>query len=107
LVEAMAFSKPIVTTPVFGIPEMVDQGVNALFYEVGDTGGLAERLSDLIENDDRRRAMGKAGREVLESRPGYADMLQSYSEIIREAALARKNTRPAAGAKRRDQERAQ
>ena len=88
LVEAMAFSLPIVTTPVFGIPEMVDEGVNADFYAPGDAQALADRVSALVENSERRAAMAAAGPAVLASRPGYDDMLKHYARLIREAALA-------------------
>ena len=88
LVEAMAFSLPIVTTPVFGIPEMVDEGVNADFYAPGDAQALADRISALVENPERRAAMAAAGPAVLASRPGYDDMLKHYARLIREAALA-------------------
>lgn len=86
LVEAMAFRRPIVTTPVFGVPELVDEGVNALFYTPGDTAGLAVRLAELIGDPARRQAMADVGPVVLTSRPGYAEMLDQYARLIREAA---------------------
>lgn len=86
LVEAMAFQRAIVTTPVFGVPELVDEGVNALFYQPGDISALAQRLAELVGDGDRRKAMGVIGRVVLTSRPGYAEMLDQYAQLIREAA---------------------
>lgn len=88
LVEAMAFNLPIVTTPVFGIPEMVDEGVNAIFYSPGNAQSLADEISTLVEAPERRAAMANASHSVLASRPGYADMLNHYAKLIREAALA-------------------
>lgn len=87
LVEAMAFGLPIVTTPVFGIPELVEEGVNAVFYAPGDTQALAGHLSALAGNPARRALMATAGRAVLESHPNYDDMLDKYASLIREAAL--------------------
>ncbi|WP_143276109.1 glycosyltransferase [Brevundimonas diminuta] len=88
LVEAMAFGLPIVTTPVFGIPEVVEEGVNAIFYSPGDTKALAGHISVLAADVERRAVMADAGRAVLKSRPNYDDMLQKYAALIREAALA-------------------
>ncbi len=87
LMEAMAFGLPIVTTPVFGIPEIVEEGVNAVFYNPGDTNRLAQHIAALAADGGRRAEMGKASSAVLESRPSYNDMLEKYASLIREAAL--------------------
>lgn len=87
LVEAMAHSLPIVTTDVFGIPEMVDENVNALFYKPADIDALARHLTSFLENKAMRTAFGSASPYVLRSRPGYAEMVQGYAEIIAEAAM--------------------
>lgn len=87
LVEAMAFSRAIVTTPVFGIPELVDPEVNALFYEPGDIPALSRAIERLADDEVLREALASAGPHVLASRPGYAEMVDQYAQIIREAAL--------------------
>ena len=87
LVEAMAHGLPIVTTDVFGIPEMVDENVNALFYKPADVATLARHLTTLLTNKSVRTAFGLASPYVLRSRPGYAEMVQGYAEIIAEAAM--------------------
>ena len=92
LVEAMAFGRAIVTTPVFGIPELVEPDVNALFYQPGDVAGLADALLRLVNDDRLRAAFAAAGPEVLASHPGYAEMLEQYEAIIREAAMLRRAT---------------
>ena len=86
LTEAMACGLPIVTTPVFGIPEMVREDVNALFYEAGDTEQLARQLERLMRDDDLRKDMGANSQQVLASLPGFAEMLEAYRSCIREAA---------------------
>ncbi|MGR6533591.1 glycosyltransferase [Brevundimonas sp. RM1] len=88
LVEGMAFGLPIITTPVFGIPEVVEEGVNAIFYRPGDTKALAGHISALAIDSERRAVMADAGREVLESRPSYDDMIVKYAALVREAALS-------------------
>ena len=87
IVEAMAFKLPIITTPVFGIPELVDEGINAVFYDPGDVVALASELSSLIDDTNKRRAFAEAAPFVLRSRPGYSEMLNDYEALIREAAL--------------------
>jgi len=89
IVEAMAFGLPLITTPVFGIPEMVDEGRNALFYEPGDTSTLSGLILNLAQNSDQRSRFAAISRASLESRPGYAEMIKQYAQIISEAAQLR------------------
>lgn len=88
IVEAMAFSLPLVTTPVFGIPELVDFDLNALAYQPGDTAMLWAHLELLASDSDLRARMGSKSLDVLASRPDYQDMLVQYAAIIREAAVS-------------------
>jgi len=90
IVEAMAFGLPIITTPVFGIPEMVDEGRNALFYEPGDTRALLGLILNLARNSDQRSRLAAISRASLESRPGYTEMIEQYAQIISEAARLRR-----------------
>ena len=96
IVEAMAFELPIITTPVFGIPELVEEDVNAVFYEPGDIVALARELTAMIEDSPKRREFSEAAPFVLRSRPGYSEMLNDYEALIREAALTGETTSQAA-----------
>lgn len=86
LAEAMACGLPIVTTPVFGIPEMVRENVNALFYDPGDTAKLALQLERLLRDDKLRNTISAKSEQVLSSQPGFAEMLEAYRVCLRQAA---------------------
>ncbi len=66
ILEAMAASRPVVSTRLVGVPEMVDDGVTGLLAQPGDVTGLAELLASLAKDPARREALGKAGRQKLE-----------------------------------------
>jgi glycosyltransferase involved in cell wall biosynthesis len=68
ILEAMAFGLPIVTTPVGGIPDVVDEGVHCRFVQPGDINGIAVALGQLIDHQAEREAMGIACRERVSSR---------------------------------------
>ncbi len=89
LLEAMACSLPIVTTPVFGISEQVREGINGIFYEPGDTEALAAALAELVEDGARRRQFGSHSRAVLDSLTGFDEMLDRYGRIFEEARGSR------------------
>jgi len=84
--EAMGRGLPIVTTPVYGIPEQVRPGLNGLFFNPGDARTLAKHLDTLTRDDARRRAMGEASTWILRALPSHEDMIRQYARLIREAA---------------------
>jgi len=63
LLDAMAFSRPIVATAAGGIPEAVVDGVTGRVVPVQDPDALADALVLLLTRSDLREAMGRAGRE--------------------------------------------
>lgn len=67
LIEAQASQKPIVTTRVGGIENVVKPGKSALLSESGDVEGFAKNLFELIENDSLRKSFSKNGSHVLEN----------------------------------------
>jgi glycosyltransferase involved in cell wall biosynthesis len=60
LLEAMALSKPIVTTRVGGVPELVRHGTDGFVLEPGDVDGIVNALRRL-EDPRLRSAMGASG----------------------------------------------
>lgn len=66
LLEAMASGRPVVSTRVSGIPEIVDDGRTGLLVPPGDPASLAEALAAVITDPARCQAMGRAGRRRAE-----------------------------------------
>jgi len=64
--EAGACRKPVVATRVGGIPEVVHEGVNGYLVAPGDVDDLARRVQQLLDSPEQRRAMGAAGRLLVE-----------------------------------------
>jgi glycosyltransferase involved in cell wall biosynthesis len=87
ILEAMAFDLPLVTTPVFGIVEQVQENVNALFYPPGDIAQLASHLARLISDDILRAEMASASSRILASLHNHNATLNRYACLFREARL--------------------
>jgi glycosyltransferase involved in cell wall biosynthesis len=63
ILEAMAGSLPVVGTRVGGIPELVVDGETGLVVEPENPGALAAALDSLAASPERRRELGRRGRD--------------------------------------------
>lgn len=61
LMEAMVFSIPVVTTPVSGIPELVEHRKSGLWVEPENAFALFEALKLLLDRPELRKQLGVAG----------------------------------------------
>ena len=66
--EAMACKVPSIATRVGGVPELIDDGLTGLLYEVGDIDGMASGALSLLKDRDRLDAMRDAGRKTAQKR---------------------------------------
>jgi glycosyltransferase involved in cell wall biosynthesis len=66
--EASANGVPVIATRCGGPEEIVVDGATGFLVDLDDVDGLAERMTILLENPDRARDMGRAGRLWVESR---------------------------------------
>ncbi len=81
LLEAMATGLPIAATDVGGNGEVVEHEQTGLLSPRGDDAALANHLIALLQDADRRRAMGRAGRQRLLDQFTQPQMHQGYTEI--------------------------
>jgi glycosyltransferase involved in cell wall biosynthesis len=85
LVEAMAAGLPVVTTPVSGIPELVEDGVNGLLVPPDDPERLAEALLLLHADGGLRERLATAGRATVRDRFEGDALAGRMAELFREA----------------------
>jgi len=86
VLEAMQFELPVVATRWRGIPSLVREGETGYLVPIKDAEAVAERLRLLLENADKRQAMGKRGREVylqeFTIEKWYARMEQVFLDTV-------------------------
>ena len=86
LIEAQAASKPIVTTNVGGIENVVIPNETALLSEVYDEKQFASNLLSLIEDKNKRISFSKNGAHVFESfhyTRLAGDMKKLYNQLLK------------------------
>jgi colanic acid/amylovoran biosynthesis glycosyltransferase len=64
IMEAMAAGLPVVSTPLAGVPEMVEDHVNGILVPEHEPGAVAAALEYLIANPEQARRFGDRGREI-------------------------------------------
>lgn len=68
ILEAMAAARPVVSTRLAAIPEMVRDGESGLLVAPGDVVALADALESLLRDPQLRERFGAAGRRVVEDK---------------------------------------
>jgi glycosyltransferase involved in cell wall biosynthesis len=66
IAEAMTSGKPVVSTTIAGIPELVAKDETGLLVPPRDPDALAAALSRLFRDEKLRAELGRAGRERIE-----------------------------------------
>ena len=66
ILEAMASARPVVSTRLAGIPELVVDGQTGILAPPGDSIALAHALRQLLRDPDLRLRFGNAGRARIE-----------------------------------------
>ena len=96
LLEAAALAKPLIATRVPGCTEIAREGENALLCAVRDPESLADAMQRMANlSDDRRRAMGEAGRRIAVTEFDQGIVSRHYIAALQSALAARGERQPA------------
>lgn len=86
LIEAQAAGKPVVSTRVGGIEDVVIPGKTALLSQPDDVPGFADNLHRLVEDDRLRREFGEKGWSQVGQKFHYTrlvyDMKNMYCQFV-------------------------
>ena len=94
LAEMMMAGMACVTARSGAMPELAEDGSEALFYEAGDAAALAQKASTLIENADLRVSLGQAARlrRLHDNDPKaiIQQQIRNYKAILNEELIVKK-----------------
>jgi glycosyltransferase involved in cell wall biosynthesis len=84
LIEAQAANKPVVSTRVGGISDIVVEGKTALLADVTDTDTFCKHLLNLVEDDGLRTEMGSESSDYVTNRFSYQRLMTNMSGLYYE-----------------------
>ena len=81
ILEAMAMGRPIVTTPVGGIPEAIENGKNGILVEP-EPEKIAEAIEKLIKDETLRRKLGENAKKTAEEKFTWEKTAETFIKIV-------------------------
>jgi glycosyltransferase involved in cell wall biosynthesis len=90
LIEAQAANKPIVSTRVGGISDIVAEGKTALLADVNDTKTFCDHLLTLVENENLRQQLGNNSSPFVMKRFSYQRLANEMSALYNDLLQKKK-----------------
>jgi glycosyltransferase involved in cell wall biosynthesis len=81
LLESFAYGKPVIGSNIGGIPEHINEGVDGLLFEAGNSDDLAEKIRMMCADGKRTVEMGKRAREKAESLYSVESHMERLLEV--------------------------
>jgi len=85
VLDAFAYGLPVVTTPVGGIPDILEDGVTASIVPCGDIRALAHALGTLMGDAGKRASYAAAGLELARGPFSVEAVCNQISGLYRES----------------------
>jgi len=89
LIEAQASSRPVVSTRVGGIENVIIEGLTALLSDKGNIEKFTDNLLQLVENETLRQTFGANGWLQVESRFHYTRLVNDtkilYNNLLKQS----------------------
>jgi D-inositol-3-phosphate glycosyltransferase len=83
IVEALAFEKPVLSTRVFGVPELIDDGRTGYLCDLRDVRSLADGLDRVLSADpDERGAVARAGAARVRERHDPGSSAEAVRRLL-------------------------
>jgi len=83
VLDAWAYGLPVITTPVGGLPDILEDGKNALVFEPGDTQLLSDQLERLILDDGLRNAISQKSLMLSQTVFNVENINQQLADIYK------------------------
>ncbi|WP_209628451.1 glycosyltransferase family 4 protein [Methanofollis sp. W23] len=93
LLEAMAMGKPIVATPIAGIPEAITDGKNGLLV-APEAEQVAEKIGLLLRDREYAERLGRCAKKTVEERFTWEQAAERFLQCYLDGGNVREDQRP-------------
>ena len=83
LIEAQAAGIPIIATNVGGIKDVILEDKTGYIVDKDDIDGFAEKLRELIENENKRQLMSQNGWSFVEDKFQFPNLIKNMDEYYK------------------------
>tara|TARA_Y100000588_G_C14273124_1_gene933203 strand:+ start:2839 stop:4065 length:1227 start_codon:yes stop_codon:yes gene_type:complete len=80
-IEAMASGIPVISTDAIGVRETIDDGFNGLLATAGDPKSLAEKMSKIQLNQEKRELLIKNGFETIRNKYDWPIVVRMFESL--------------------------
>jgi glycosyltransferase involved in cell wall biosynthesis len=87
LIEAAACGRAVITTDMPGCRDAIEPNVSGMLVTARDSHALAEMIEYLIEDNNLRKKMGKAGRALAEREFSIDKVVNAHFDIYHELEM--------------------
>ena len=91
VLEAMELGKPVVATAAPGTTEVVVDGETGLLVPLRNPPALAKAIRTLVDDPERAKTMGAAGRTRVEAEFGVGRMIEGFATLYEELARGKRS----------------
>jgi len=84
VLDACSYGLPFITTPVGGIPDIINHNENGLLFEPGDIDTLSQLLFQLISDEVLRKRLADASLELAQTTFSLQEIGQQVRSIYQE-----------------------
>ena len=79
--EASVMELPVIASNFGGIPEIVINGESGILVQPDDVDGFGNAMAELVNNEKKRRAMGKRGKQFVLQNYSWQESIKRMIEI--------------------------
>ena len=87
LLEAQLMKRPVIATRVGGIPELMNDDKTGFLIERGDYQTLIEKINILLQDENKRDAIGKAGRQFVIENFNWQKIASNFVSSLKKYSL--------------------
>lgn len=89
VLEAMAAGKPVISSRVDGLKELISPGIDGWLVEPGDTAALADAIQYVLDHPDEAEKVARAGAERVRTHFSLAHQIGAYDALFRSLVAER------------------